>query len=131
MAYFERTSVWKSIMYSRGMALAVLVFVAFVGYGAASIAVKSAGAAKERRIAEQDARDLEFKQADLERKLALLATPEGKEAALRDQFPVVRPGEGVVMITEGEAAGAAPATAGAAPENASGGFWHFLKNLFK
>ncbi len=130
MAYFERDTAWKSIFYSRGMALAVLVLCALVGYGAARIAGKSIGAAKERRLAEHEAAELSAKQADLEKKLAALGTPEGREAVLREQFPVVREGEGVVMITEGGGSGTA-AVGTAVPSEENGGVWSFFKNLFK
>lgn len=51
-------------------------------------------------------KDLQNEKLDLERKqMALkstndyLDTPEGREQALRDKFNVVKPGEGIVIVT--------------------------------
>lgn len=91
---------FHTILFSRGMALFILFLIVFVGFGVVSIAGKSIDASKDRKRSEEQAAALEAKEADMFRKLAALDTPEGKEAALRDQFPVVAAGEHVVVISE-------------------------------
>lgn len=130
MAYFKRTTIFKSIFFSRGMALFVIFLIVFMGFAIVSIAGKSIEAAKSRKIADAQATQLKDKEGDLSTKLTLLKTPDGQEAALREQYPVVRPGEHVVVITNENQPSAAPATEGAAPAPQKG-FWNFFKNLFK
>ena len=129
MPYIKRTNLFKQILFSRGMALFVLVLIVFVGYGVFSIVGKSLEASKERKTAEAQAATITAKQADLTAKLSELNTPEGQESALREQFPVVSPGERVVVINDGS--DTTPAVATGVAEDSGPGFWNFLKNLFK
>ncbi len=110
------------------MALVVIFLIVFMGFALFSIMGKSINAARDRRAAEAEAVQLKLKEDDLSKKLSALKTADGQEAALREQYPVVKPGEHVVVITDDTAVTAAPAVAGAASEK---GFWNFLKNLFK
>lgn len=91
---------FHTILFSRGMALFILFLIVFVGFGVISIASKSIDASKDRTRSEEQVTALQAKEADMAQKLAALDTPEGKEAALRDQFPVVAAGEHVVIISE-------------------------------
>ena len=128
MTYNKRTNIFKQIIFSRGMAVFLLFVVIFVGFGVFSIIGKSMAASRERKIAEAQAQSLVSKQQDLTMKLAELKTAEGQEAALREQFPVVSPGERVVVIND-----EAPVVSSATDTKNSqttGGFWEFLKHLF-
>jgi hypothetical protein len=129
MAYFKRTNIFQSIVFSRGMALVLIFLIVFMGFGLFSIVGKSMDAAKARRVSEAQATALKQKEEDLSMKLAALNTIEGQEAALREQFPVVKPGERVVVITDENAP--ITASAFAATEAPSKGFWNFLKGIFK
>lgn len=91
---------FHTILFSRGMALFILFLIVFVGFGVASIARTSIDASKDRKRSEEQVAALQAKEADMAQKLAALDTPRGKEAALRDQFPVVAAGEHVVVISE-------------------------------
>ena len=126
MAYLQKKNIAQQIIYSRGAVLVLVFLCVFVGYSVVSLMGKSRDAAKSRRLSEAEASELQAKQADLSMKLEALKTTEGKEAALREQFPVVSPGEGVVVITEeSQAKNMQEVNA-----EKSGGFWHFLKTLF-
>ena len=110
--------------------MSLIFFLIFlVGCGLATVIRKSIEASDERKIAEEQATALLAKQTNLTDKIAALNTPEGQEAALREQFPVVKDGEHVVVITDpdeaADAAGAMPATS-----ISQTGFWNFLKNIF-
>lgn len=131
MAYFKRTNIFKSFLFSRGSALAIIFVIIFVGYGLASVVGKSMDAAKERKFAEAQAANLKQKHDSLEKKLTLLHTPNGQEAALREQFPVVKPGEHVVVIADATPASVLGSTM-QTEEGVSGqkNFWNFFKNLF-
>ncbi len=127
MTYFKRTNIFKSILFSRGMALFIIFLIVFTGFGLFSIMGKSINASKDRKMAEATATELKAKEDDLSKKLAALQTADGQEAALREQFPVVKPGEHVVVITDQ----AEPRTPSALETQASQkGFWNFLRGLF-
>ncbi len=129
MPYFKRTNLFKRIIFSRGMVIVVILAILLIGYEVFSIVGKGLDAAKARKVAESQAADLKTKEAELTAKLAALNTPEGKEAILREQFPVVKEGEHVVVITEDDRPTIPPNSADQSAS--SGGFWNFLKNLFR
>ena len=130
MAYSKSTNIFKNVLFSRGMALAIIFLIVFVGYGLVSIAQKSIEASHARKSAEAQASSLKQKNDDMAQKLAEINTPDGREAALREQFPVVKPGEHVVVITDPDSQAATDVPI--APDTtSSGGFWNFLKNIFK
>ena len=128
MAYFKRTNIWKSILFSRGTALVVVFLIIFMIFALFSIVGKSMNASSARKLAESQATELRQKDADMTRKLAALNTVDGQEAVLREQFPVVKPGEHVVVITDESPSAATLASRETdAPQK---GFWHFVKGLF-
>ncbi|HWC57901.1 MAG TPA: hypothetical protein VG621_03055 [Candidatus Paceibacterota bacterium] len=58
--------------------------------------------AARRRIKDLtiQAQDLQQKQTTLTQANAYLATPEGTEQALREKYNVVKPGEGIIIISD-------------------------------
>jgi DNA-binding NarL/FixJ family response regulator len=128
MAYFKRTNIFKSILFSRGTALVVIFLIVFVGFALFSIVGKSMSASSARKLAESQATELKQKDDDMTRKLTALGTADGEEAALREQFPVVRPGEHVVVITDESQS--ATAIQALSPQGSQKGFWNFLKGIF-
>ena len=121
---------FQNIVFSRGMALLVFLTILFVGYGLVSIIGKSIDASNARKVAENQANSLKAKQVELSSKIDMLKTPEGQEKSLREQFPVVKEGEHVVVITDG-AQNKKPDIGALPASNKSHGFWNFLRNLFK
>ncbi len=129
MAYFKRTNIFQSIVFSRVMALVVLLAIVFMGFALFSIANKSIEASNARKLAESQSIELKQKQLDLNKQLTELNTASGQEALLREQYPVVKPGEHVVVITDTDSGSAAvPQAASDVPRN---GFWTVLKGYFK
>jgi hypothetical protein len=128
MSHSKSAFNFKHILFSRGMALAVIFMIVFTGYGVVSIAGKSFDAARARKSSEAQSAALKDKSESMSRKLEAINTPEGKEAALREQFPVVKAGEHVVVITEEQPAAVILAKGEGQPTPK--GFWNFLKNLF-
>ena len=111
------------------MALAVLLAIVFMGFALFSIVGKSIDASSARKLAESQAVELKQKQLDLDRKLTELNTTSGQEALLREQYPVVKPGEHVVVITDTESGSAT--TSQATPDVPRIGFWTVVKGYFK
>ena len=130
MSYIKKTNLFKSIVFSRGMALVIIFVIVFMGYGLVSLMGKSIETSKARKLAETQAAALSDKEKTLSTELSALDTPDGQEAALREQFPVVKPGEHVVVITDDSKGDSIQAAPGAAPAEEDG-FWNFLRNLFK
>ena len=139
MQYHKTPNLFKRILFSRSMALAIFIAIIFVGYGLASLIGKSLEASRSRKIAEVQAVELQEKKDDLSKKITDLNSAEGQEAVLREQFPVVKEGEHVVVITDQSAQADTNTKVGAVPQSGTAptgekpqtGFWNFLKNLFR
>ena len=78
---------------------------------------------KERAITEKKVAELEEKKEKLASDIEKLGTEEGVEENIREKFGLAREGEGVIIIVDDEE--------GAKEEAKSGGFFNWLKNLFK
>jgi type IV secretory pathway VirB4 component len=130
MPYLKKQNLFKEILFSRTTALVILFAVFFTGYGLVSLIGKSINEAKARKLAEAQASVLSKKQADLSEKLSVLNTTDGQESALREQFPVVKEGEHVVVIT-GDDDKASSVAGIDTDQSRQGGFWNFIKNIFK
>ena len=113
------------------MALALMFVIVFMAYGLMSLIGKSIDASKARKLAETEEASLRQKEGDLSDKISALGTADGKEAVLREEFPVVKPGERMVVVTDSTAASASIQTAAAANANTRTGFWDFFRNIFK
>lgn len=118
------------MVFSRTTVLVVFFIIIFVGYGLFSLIGKSIDAAKGRKLAEAEAAELAKKQEDLSLKLSDLNTADGQEATLREQFPVVKEGEHVVVIT-GDDSDQSASIATLSNDTEHRSFWSFLRNLFK
>lgn len=127
MAYYKKNNTFHNIIFSRGFALLVIVLVVLVGLGLFSMIQKSMEASKTRRIAEEQAQSLKEKQTELSHKIDALNTVDGQETALREQFPVVKEGEHVVVITDNEPT--LKEAKEAIERQKKKGFFDFLKNL--
>ncbi len=108
------------------MSIFLLIVIIYLGYGLFSIFEKSIEAKKARVQAEREAQAIVSKGTDLSKKLETLKTPEGKESALREQFPVVKAGEHVVVIVDDSKEKMVTSQ----PVSSSG-FWSFIKGLFR
>ena len=82
---------------------------------------------ENKKIAESQVTELEEQKLKLTAEIAKLGTSSGIEESIREKFPVVKEGEGVIIIVEDE-------NQSEVPEKKSGGFFSFLffwKNWFK
>ena len=86
-------------------------------------------ASKQRKIAETEVTDLQSKQAELSKKIDMLKTPDGQSAVLKEQYPVVSPGEHVVVITDDSGMNSTTTSQTEQPQQKS--FWQYVKSLFK
>jgi cell division protein FtsB len=65
-----------------------------------SLAEKHIAIKRRIKELEEEKMTLQDKQVTLTRMNERLSTPEGQEEAIRDKYNLVRPGEGMVIITE-------------------------------
>ncbi len=87
-----------------------------------SVFQKERAASSEARAAEAENADLMARKAALTASLEALQTPRGTEAAIRERYPVVKPGEEVITLVDPK-----PDTA-TATSSASEGIWGSIKN---
>ena len=78
-----------------GMLLVIAFWLASLIYG---LAGKASIAMEQAKNTEWQYQTLEKRKAALEANLAQLATPRGKDAAIRTAFGVARPGEEVIVV---------------------------------
>lgn len=128
MAYFKKTNIFSQILFSKGAIAVILFLIIFTGFSLYSVAGKSIDAAKQRKIAETEVADLQAKQASLSEKIDMLKTPEGQADALKEEYPVVSPGEHVVVITDDASVDSAATSDNEQSQQKS--FWEYLKGLF-
>jgi len=103
------------------MILGVLLVVAFwLTTSIWSLADKALIAVTQARESRAEYESLEARRAVLEANLAALATPRGKDAAIRTAFGVARPGEEVIVVVP-------PATTTPVPELS---WWDKVLNWF-
>jgi hypothetical protein len=93
----------------RGVGIGVLLLVAF-GFASSifGLAGKAHIAVSQAREAEWQYRELKARRAALEADIAALATPRGRDAAIRTSFGVARPGEEVIVVVPPVAATSTP-----------------------
>ena len=125
MAEFKKNKTKKNILYSP-LVLLFLLFLAIVFiYNMIGLIERTHEAGKKKQLVESHIAELEARKKSLEDDIAKMKTPDGLEETIRDKYQLVRDGEKLVVITD-NAAPQAPA-----PQKSSGGFWEFLKGLFK
>ncbi len=106
----------------RRLILAALVIVVVsASWGVWSIYRKDQESARLNREAQAQLADLKARQTTLETDLGKLQTDRGMEEALREQYGVGKPGEGLVVIV-------APQVA--APVQATSSMMQWLKDIF-
>lgn len=96
-----------------------------MGYSLFSVIEKSVDANDARKLSERKANQMIEREADLTQKLNALRSEDGKETALREQFPVVKEGEHVILIVD------APEDEAPVIQEKKKGFLGFVRNLFK
>ena len=116
----------RALLYSPfGIGVLSLVLL-FLAYAVFSIGHKSHEVNAQLRNIEAKDAALTARQNELRSELDKLSTPAGVEDTLRDKYPVVKNGEGVVVIVDDTSKAPASATP---PQ--SKGIIGWFKNLFK
>lgn len=77
--------------------------------------------------AQQEVARLRERKAELEAQISKLQSPEGTEAALREQYQVGKPGENVITVTDSTQA----TTSAQEATLQTSGFWNKIRSWFQ
>ena len=124
MLEFQQKRRIRKIMYSP-VVLVILAFVAFIFVRAAwNVHLKEAESQTYLEQAQAQLGNLSAQQATLQQSVNALNTPQGKEAEIRSQYLMVKPGEQVAVIVD---TASATNTATTTPNS---GFWAKVAGFF-
>lgn len=124
MRDFQKNRRWKNILESWPILIILGILVIFFIFTMVGFIGKLQITRENRKIAEQKVAELEQNKERLNSDIDRLKTDEGKEENIREKFGFVKEGEGVIVIVEDK-------NPPIAEEDSKGGFFNFLKNLFK
>jgi cell division protein FtsB len=124
MKSFQQKRGFRNILHSKPVLILLFIFLLIFAYGVVRFFGKMRVTQENREIIENKVSELENKKEKLSSDIAKLQTEEGVEESIREKFGLVKEGEGVIIVIEDKNA------VEASPEK-RGGFFLFLKNLFK
>ena len=125
MRKFQEKRNWRDIVQSRPILILLGIIVIAFTWNVYGILARMQETVKNRKIEEDKITQLEQRKDKLTNDIANLKTEKGVEENIRDKFGLVKEGEGmIVVVDDKDQASAIKATP-------SGGFWSFLKNIFK
>jgi len=90
----------KSILYTKPVFVIFLVFCIILSLNVIDIVKKYKNAYKEEKIAQEEFKKLQERRIILEKDIKKIGTDEGVEDLVRRQYPIAKPGEGVIMIID-------------------------------
>ncbi len=125
MTDFQGRRRWRSMLYSRPVAVLLGLAVLLLGHSVFSVYWRHRAVAASRAQAEAELASLRAQQATLDREISALKTDGGIAAEIRKKFPVVSEGEKVIVVVPEEASG----TTTTLPER-SGGWWETVKKVW-
>jgi len=125
MRNFQKGSRWKYIVQSKlfliFFGIVILVFI----YSMFSFASKMEETRKNRQIIEDKIAELEKSKETFNSEIEKLKTEKGQEEIIREKYGVAKEGENMILVVDDK-----NSTQTEENEN-SGGFFSWLKNLFK
>ena len=127
MKSFQRKRGWRNILHSRPVLAILFILLLIFAWSVIVFMGKMSITRENKKIAESQVTELEEQKLKLTAEIAKLGTSSGIEESIREKFPVVKEGEGVIIIVEDE-------NQSEVPEKKSGGFFSFLffwKKWFK
>lgn len=125
MKNFQKGSKWKYVMQSKifliFFGIAILVFI----YSMFSFASKMEETRKNRKIIEDKITELEKSIQTFNSDISKLKTERGQEEIIREKYGVAKEGENMILVVDDKN------SAQTGENENSGGFFSWLKNLFK
>ena len=115
---------WKNFFYSRPVLIFLGLLVLLFAWGVIGFIGKMQTTRENREIAENKVAELEKQKQLLSADITKLQTEEGVEESIREKFGLVKEGESVIVVVEDK-------NTSESVDEEKGGFFNFLKNLFK
>lgn len=125
MQEFNHKKAFHQIFYSKTIFVVGCFLALFFLYGVIGLIDKSEEVKKNKDMLLRERASLEEHQQQLEANLARLKTDQGVEEAIREKFPVVKEGEGMVVIVD-----QAPVVSDEKVPSTTEKFVSFMKRLF-
>jgi cell division protein FtsB len=123
MRNFQEKNKFKNFMRSKSVLVLLTLVVLIFSWKVVGLAGKLEDTYKNKKIEEQKISDLEDRKAKLTSDINKLGTDKGKEEVIRNNFGMVKDGEGEIVIVDDKN------QTQVAPEPQKG-FFSWLKNLF-
>jgi len=124
MRNFQQKRNWRNLMQSKPVLILLGFLVLLFAWNILGFWNKMQETAKNKKMAEDKITSLQQQKDQLSSKINSLNTEEGKEAFIRENYDLVKAGEGEIVIVNDP-------NSPPAPTPNSSGFFGFLKNLFK
>lgn len=124
---FKRKTNSHSIFYSKPALCVFVVVLCFLIFVTVKVYLKNREASAKRELLQKQLDELVQNKAELEKRIAEIASPAGAEKELREKLNVVRPGEKTIVIVD-DKNGKIDATGN--QEGIFSEFWQWVKNIF-
>jgi len=126
MRDFQQKKRWRSVLESWPVLILLGLVLLFFAWGIISLLGRMQTTRENRQIAEKKLIELQQKKETFTADVEKLNTQSGIEESIREKFPVVKEGEGLIIVVDEK-----PSTE--VPEEDKGGFFSFLYfwNWFK
>lgn len=123
MKNFQQSTKLRNVLHSKPVLILFGVLVLFFAWNVIGLMGKMQVTIENKKVAESKLAELKKEKENLSSEISKLQTDSGKEASIRERFPVAKEGESVVVIIEDKNK---PTTTDVAPE----GFFSSIKNWF-
>jgi len=124
MRNFQQKRVFRNILYSKPVLVFFVILLLIFAWSVIGFMGKMEMTIENRKIAENKVAELEKQKEEFSANIAKLKTDTGIEESIREKFGLAKDGEGEIVIVEDK-------NPPEAKTSGSGGFFSFLKNLFK
>ena len=125
MAEFKKNKKLKGILFSKVTLLVLFVFSVILIILLIDIIPKEISTRRNKQTVLDQLNSLKNQSLALGSQIEKLKTNDGLEEKIREKFRVVKEGERLIVIVDDQN------SSNGAPTSKTGGFWNFLKNLFK
>ena len=123
MRSFQQKRGWRNILQSKVFLVFLGICILFFAWSVLGFWTKMQETSKNKKIAEDKVASLQQQKEKLTSDINSLKTDQGKEKVFRENYGLAKDGEDIIVVVDDKNQTAAPVN--------SGGFWGFLKNLFK
>ena len=100
MRDFQQKKRWRNILQSWPILILMIIVLVFFAWGIIGLMFKVQTTRENRKLAENKLIELQNKKEIFQTDVAKLESQSGIEESIREKFPVVKEGEGLILIVE-------------------------------